>query len=390
MKKHMLCILLVLSIGILISGCSSQSEGVVPEDFSEYEDTTNQLITDAAEISNSAATEDTETDVVEDAKSDEPEKIILAKTYQQVYPQLYTFYDEDPDYTYSKWIFSLDNQSGFVGSIFMKDGTVITSTRNSNDDDMSINYDRSDGTSGIGGGSTGNIPNGGSGSGAGGQGNTGTGGSASSGGSSSTGNFINGNTGNTDTGNEDSGSNTAGNTGGNVANPNNGSSGAGGSSGNGNSGGKEVGDKTKNPLGKDTELTSPNGDYNVKVSTKVIPQAIVDELNSTPYILAFSVQSKKYRIVTDTIEGSNEFLLEDGIYDTMRGRVSIDSNRVLKTDKGVFSTYIFTDASTQKTYDYAVTYIPKYSANTVYTLYADKMENNENIYSMMQQMISEE
>ena len=391
MKKYLIYILLLV-VGGLLCGCAAKQEELLIEDYSSYEDTTNQLISDATSVNTESGEENlTEEPEVEVNDEPAPEKTVLAKTYKQVYPELYTFYTDDPEYTYSKWIFKLDNQSGFVGSIFMKDGTVITSERGSGKDDTNINYDREDGTSGIGGGSTGNIPNGGSNSGiTGGQQGDSIGGSVGSNGGNN-GGTSGGGTGSGGNNNQQTpGGSTAGGNDGTTDNSGTNNNTAGSNTGNGNSNGKEVGDKTKNPLGKDVMFTSPTGDYSIDVTTKVIPQAIVDEVNSTPYILAFSTQGKKYRLTTDTIEGANKALLEDGLYDVMVGKVTIDSNRVLKTNRGVFSTYIFTDANTGKVHDYAVTYIPKYSANTVYMLYGDTLEDNVNIYSMMQQMISEE
>ena len=50
--------------------------------------------------------------------------VIVPKTYYDLHPEIYHYYAE-PEYTISRWIYTIDETSGFIGSIIYPDGTVI-------------------------------------------------------------------------------------------------------------------------------------------------------------------------------------------------------------------------------------------------------------------------
>ena len=50
--------------------------------------------------------------------------VVYAKTYKEVNPDLYTYYPE-AGLTYTKWIYKIDKDSNFIGSIIYPDGTIL-------------------------------------------------------------------------------------------------------------------------------------------------------------------------------------------------------------------------------------------------------------------------
>lgn len=256
---------------------------------------------------------DTTVAPVEEEEEEQEDRVIVAKSYQQVYPELYTFYDENPDRTYSKWIYELNKSSGFLGTIFFKDGTSMTASDVAKDE--IIDYDRDDNTAGK-----------------------------------------------TDT---------------------DGPSGV-----EGKPSDKLEGDMTVNPGGRDYTLVSTTGDYSTTISTKPIEGAFVDEINSTPYVMSFAVNGDKYRIRTNTVDGTMRALLEEGLYKDLNGSIYVDQDNVVKTAKGTFTSYLYVEVDGTQ-YTYAVAYAPKYATNTVYLMYADELEDNEGILEMFQMMVIE-
>lgn len=313
--KKLLILILVGCMLLGSAGCGKVAMDAVVAHAEELDvsapidtETQEPLPTDTPINDDTVVSEETE-EVVEE------ERILVAKSYQQVYPELYNYYPEEPERTYSKWVYSIDRSSGFIGTIYFKDGTSITSDVVGKDD--SYDYNRDDNTAGK-----------------------------------------------TDTGNKPGGVE-----GGDVSD-------------------KVIGDMSTNPAGKDIDMISTGGDYTVKVSTKPIKNAIVDESSTTPYRTVFSVGMSRYYIKTNTIDGSMAMLLEEGIYKNLDGSIYVDQQGVVKTNKGTFTPYTYVGRDGTNSI-YAISYTPKYASNTMYVMYAEDMKDNANIVEMFQMMVLE-
>lgn len=339
LRKSVLCLLAVMLMSVLCLGACKKDETVqIPSDVGDEGSYEQEDITEDLPVESQPAGDEVEDNTDSEVTEEEP-KILVAKTYKQIHPELYNFYPAEPNLTYTKWIYTIDKQSDFVGSIIYPDGTVITGTGDV-DGEITIEKDKYTQTDEEKrpGGAGSNV------------GNDGT---------------------SPDNGN------------------NGGSTGTGDDNDNGELSGpsKVKGDPTVNPSGKDYTLDGGDG-FNITVTTKTVEDVKVDTSNTNPYVLEFKVKDVDYILKSYTIEAAMTALLQEGIYPDLEGSVFINTPSTVNTAKGTFTEYIISGGGSG-TNVYAVTYTPRYTANTVYVLYSDSLENNKDLMPMLQKMIIE-
>ena len=339
LRKSALCLLAVMLMGVLSLGACKKNEPIqIPSDVENEGTYEPEDVTEDLPVENLPAENEAEGDADAEVTDEEP-KVLIAKTYKQIHPELYNFYPAEPNLTYTKWIYTIDKQSDFVGSIIYPDGTVITGTGDV-DEDIVIEKDKYTQTD------EGKRPGG-------------------------------------------AGSNV-GNDGTSPDNNNNGE-GAGTEDGDGNGGlsgpSKVKGDPTVNPSGKEYTLDGGDGS-NITVTTKTVEDVKVDSSNTNPYVLEFKAKGVEYILKSYTIEAAMTELLQDGLYPDLEGSIFINTPATVTTAKGTFTEYTIAGGSSG-TNVYAATYTPRYTANTVYVLHSDSLENNKDLMPMLQKMIIE-
>lgn len=119
----LLCILL-----LVIAGCSKKEQPVdveplTEEDYAELAGDTEPAV-DAEPTGDLNPTDDATVQSDEAQKSDSEQTVKVAKTYKEVHPELYSFY-QGSNMTFSRWVYTIDKQSNFIGSIIYPDGTTV-------------------------------------------------------------------------------------------------------------------------------------------------------------------------------------------------------------------------------------------------------------------------
>lgn len=147
MRRRMLSLLLILTLVLAFTGCKKESNLPPVDDFSDveqYDEITPEPSGDIIE-EDAPDAEVSEDEVVEAPAEDEESRVLVAKTYKQLHPELYNFYPENPKMTYTKWVYTIDKSSSFIGSIIYPDGTTIIGNGDVKD---SIDIDTGDFTKG--------------------------------------------------------------------------------------------------------------------------------------------------------------------------------------------------------------------------------------------------
>ncbi len=136
--KKFICYVIVLAMMLLIIGCSEEPEDSVidnsvediitdsQDELSEVESSTTDTPVVTIPVDESIGTQDTE--VV-----DNDTAIYVAKSYAEIYPELFDFY-EPTENTYTRWVYSITANSNFIGSIYLPDGRIIVGNGKASDD----------------------------------------------------------------------------------------------------------------------------------------------------------------------------------------------------------------------------------------------------------------
>ena len=284
--------LLLLSLGLIVAlcGCNKSNEST-PDVYNNTEiQSTAGIVENDIEVVYAAeetpTPEATPTPVAEDAEVsgdgaatdeavEEEPKVLYAKTYKQVYPELYSFYPENPAYKYSQWVFTIDSSSGFVGTITLPDGTVIVGGGSPGDKgDTNIDISAGDYTGG-------SKPTGSTG---------GTGGTSTPG---QTGPVID----------------------------------------------VVVGDPTTNPKGEDLNIIGGGNDEEILVTTKTIKDAKIIDKKTSPFTVGFKTKEREYYFESNTVLGIMETLEEGDYYDGVSGSVELNKDIEVRTAGGVYQMY---------------------------------------------------
>lgn len=116
-RYKMLLVAVVITIAVGIAGCGKKQQTPPPVVNTPAD---SQPVETPADV----FTEEPKSTQTPTPSAEEP-KTLVAKTYKEVYPYLYTFYPDNPTYKYSQWVYTIDGDSTFIGSITLPDGTVI-------------------------------------------------------------------------------------------------------------------------------------------------------------------------------------------------------------------------------------------------------------------------
>lgn len=340
MKKKFLILTLLLFV-LAIAGCGKQepsasnAEDIGVESEIDVSKESDLNIVYAAEDTPTEAptetpvpTEGADGEVTDEPAVEEEPVVLYAKTYKQVYPELYNFYPENPTYKYSQWVFTIDSSSSFIGSITLPDGTVIVGGGSAGDkDDTTIDIPTGDYTGG-------DKPSG----------------------STSTGGTGNGN--------------------GEGDNP-------------GQTGpvfDVVVGDPSTNPKGDDYYLNGDSKEDGVNITTKTVKDAEWDEKTKGKYSYGFYVEDTHYIIESLTTKDAQR-ALNGGLYDE-DGKISEEAVETVQTSKGIYNLYTI-ELRDGTVLPYAATYTPYYSAGSVYLLKTDDVNTNEDLFTMLQLLVVE-
>lgn len=332
-KKFLMLMLLVGSLALV--GCSKDEpttnvNTIVTEQqgVSETEPDVNIVYAaeDEAEPVPTEVPEPTDTAATEDVVEEEEPVVLYAKTYKQVYPELYNFYPENPAYKYSQWVFTIDSASTFIGSITLPDGTIIVGGGSPGKEDTSIDIPSGDYTGG-------NRPSG----------------------------VVGGNSGDSTQGGGD--------------NPSTGPIFD-----------VVVGDEKTNPSGVDYYLSGDPGEDGVDITTKTIKDAKEVANRATAYSYEFKVKDVQYIIESLTTKAATN-ALKGGLYNE-DGQVFEDESKTVITSKGTYRLY-YVELSDGTTKEYAATYKPTYSTGSVYMLTTTDLEDNQDLIVTLQLLVVE-